>query len=115
VLQQLDTFKKEKKRLADSVWEFCTTTTCYRKKLLNYFGEKTKNKCNSCSNCLKNKTTIEAVVQELITLLTNRESLSLEQLILASKYDREDIIEALNDMANEELIEQIGLNFYTLK
>lgn len=115
VVQQLSNFKKEKKRLANSVWEYCITSTCYRKKLLGYFGEKTKNKCNFCSNCLKNKTAIKDVILALKNLLSIGEAVSLEQLILESKYGREHVIEALNDMINEELIEQEKANFYRLK
>jgi ATP-dependent DNA helicase RecQ len=115
VIQQLDHFKKEKKRLVESVWSYCTTTKCYRKKLLNYFGEKGKNKCGYCSNCLKDQTHIRDVIAELNKLLSNGETVSLEQLILESKHSREYVIEALNNMVNEELIEQKKANFYKIK
>lgn len=52
VLRQLNTLSKEKKRLAVAVWKYATTDTCYRKKLLNYFGETYKKNCDSCSNCV---------------------------------------------------------------
>ena len=115
IVQQLDRFKKEKKRMANSVWEYSTTTICYRKKLLHYFGEKGKKTCKSCSNCMENNTTISDVIVALKEIFSCREAVSLEQLVMKSKYGREDIIEALNAMANEELIEQEKTNHYRLK
>ena len=52
VLRQLTTLGEEKKRLAVAVWKYATTDTCYRKKLLNYFGETYKKNCDNCSNCV---------------------------------------------------------------
>tara|TARA_A100001011_G_scaffold165364_1_gene174045 strand:+ start:5623 stop:7302 length:1680 start_codon:yes stop_codon:yes gene_type:complete len=52
VLRQLTTLGEEKKRLAVAVWKYATTDTCYRKKLLNYFGETYKKNCDNCSNCI---------------------------------------------------------------
>ncbi len=115
VIEQLGTFKREKKRLADSVWDYCTTTKCYRKKLLNYFGEKTKNRCQSCSNCMKNQTSIRDVIQELKNRLTNAETVSLNQLVFESKNNREYVIEALIYLVNEELVVEEKGNFYRLK
>ena len=115
VLKQMDTFKREKKRLADSVWEYCTTTKCYRKKLLNYFGEKTKNRCESCSNCMKNHTSIREVIQELKKILTNGETVSLNQLVIESKFGREHVIDGLGFLVDEEIIVQEKINFYRLK
>ena len=115
VIEQLGTFKREKKRLADSVWDYCTTTKCYRKKLLNYFGEKANNRCQSCSNCMKNQTSIRDVIQELKNRLTNEETVSLNQLVFESKNNREYVIEALNYLVNEELVVEEKGNFYRLK
>ncbi|MAS68446.1 MAG: recombinase RecQ [Flavobacteriaceae bacterium] len=52
VLRQLNTLGEEKKRLAVAVWKYATTDICYRKKLLNYFGETYKKNCDNCSNCV---------------------------------------------------------------
>ena len=115
VLKQLDVFKKEKKRLADSVWEYCTTTKCYRKKLLLYFGEKVKKRCQSCSNCMKNDISINDVIQELKKILSDRETVSLNQLVIESKFGREQIIEGLKFLVDEEIVAQEKINFYRLK
>ena len=52
VLRQLNNLGEEKKRLAVTVWKYATSDTCYRKKLLNYFGETYKKNCDNCSNCV---------------------------------------------------------------
>ncbi|CAI8165077.1 MAG: ATP-dependent DNA helicase RecQ [Bacteroidota bacterium] len=115
VLKQLDSFKREKKRLSNSVWDYCTTTKCHRKKLLNYFGEKAKKRCLSCSNCIKNKTSIREVIQELKNLLSREETVSLTQLALKSKYSKEQIIEALDFLVNEEIVVEENGSLYRLK
>jgi len=40
------------KRL-DSITRYCETTSCLRKYILRYFGDKQKQPCGNCSNCLK--------------------------------------------------------------
>jgi ATP-dependent DNA helicase RecQ len=114
ILQQLDTFKKEKKRLADTVWDYCTTTSCYRKKLLHYFGDSSKKTCQSCSNCVQENSSTKEVILQLKKLLSRGETVSLEQLISGTTYSSAQLIKALEIMANEELVEQLNTNAYRL-
>ncbi|KZX13684.1 RecQ family ATP-dependent DNA helicase [Methanobrevibacter filiformis] len=37
--------------LLKKMQEYCITTECYRKYILNYFGETAKDQCNNCYNC----------------------------------------------------------------
>lgn len=106
VIQQLDNFKEEKKRLVASVWEYCKTPNCYRSKLLSYFGEKANKTCHSCSNCGVDNPKVKDTIQKLSELLSNKETLTLEYLVLETKCSREHVLEALDSMINEELIEQ---------
>ncbi len=32
---------------------YCTTSMCLRKYILNYFGQETEEHCGNCSNCLE--------------------------------------------------------------
>ena len=114
VLQQLDAFKAEKKRLSDSVWEYCTTPNCYRSKLLSYFGEKSKKNCDSCSNCIIDNSNVKDIIIALKTLLSDAEALSLKQLVLETTYSRERLLKALDVMVNEELIEETKANTFRL-
>ena len=64
---------------------------------------------------MKNSTSIGEVVQELKNLLSKEETVSLNQLALESKHSRENVIETLNFLINEELVVQEKINFYRLK
>jgi len=44
--------RQDIKRL-DKMTRYCELTGCLRAYILNYFGEKQKNSCGNCSNCLK--------------------------------------------------------------
>lgn len=44
--------EKDRERLKQMVF-YCHTRYCYRKYMLNYFGEKAENFCGNCGNCLK--------------------------------------------------------------
>lgn len=112
VLQQLDAYKTEKKRLSDLVWDFCTTPQCYRAKLLRYFGEHPKKSCASCSNCVSETIDIHDIVKKIKALLTKEETLSLEELISKTNLARKNLIEALTFMIHEELIEENSPNTF---
>ena len=114
ILQHLDAFKKEKKRLADSVWDYCTTSSCYRQKLLYYFGEVRTKRCDSCSNCNQESTQMKEIILELKKQLSSREMVSLSQLVLDTSYSSAQLIKALDAMVNEEIIEQTNINSYRL-
>lgn len=114
ILQKLGTLKNEKKRLADTVWDYCTTTSCYRKKLLDYFDDSPKKTCQSCSNCVHKNSSTKNVILQLKNLLSRKETVSLEQLISESTYSSTQLIKALEIMVNEELIEQLNTNTYRL-
>ncbi len=44
--------EKDRERLKKMVF-YCHTKFCYRKYMLNYFGEKAKEYCGSCGNCIE--------------------------------------------------------------
>ena len=114
VIHQLDSFKQEKKRLSETIFDYCDTKQCYRAKLLAYFGENPQKKCGSCSNCSQVKSNKKAVREAVKNLLTNKEALSLDELILKSTFNRSQLVEALNAMMHEELIEESEPNNYKL-
>lgn len=47
--------EKDRERLKQMTF-YCHTRYCYRKYMLNYFGEKAESFCGSCGNCLKKLT-----------------------------------------------------------
>ncbi|MCL2321691.1 MAG: DNA helicase RecQ [Oscillospiraceae bacterium] len=42
---------------------YCTTKDCLREYILKYFGEKTKNFCDNCGNCLANFETVDVTIE----------------------------------------------------
>lgn len=48
-------WKAEEKKRLDRMIFYCNTSTCLRKVLLEYFGEKTTSQCGHCGNCDVNK------------------------------------------------------------
>jgi ATP-dependent DNA helicase RecQ len=114
VFHQLNAIMKEKKRLTGAVWEYVTANTCYRKKLLNYFGEPYKNNCGTCSNCLDKKSPTTKIIRYLIKTLSSEDALSLEQLSEAAPFDRVQLAVALDEMCAEEMVIQEIPNQYKL-
>ncbi|MDG1822108.1 MAG: RecQ family ATP-dependent DNA helicase [Flavobacteriaceae bacterium] len=114
VIQQLDRFKEEKKRLSKTIFDYCDTNQCYRAKLLAYFGETPQKSCGSCSNCTHQNHNKKAIREAVKNLLSNKEALSLDELILKSTYNRNQLIEALNALMHEKLIEESEPNNFKL-
>lgn len=53
---------KEYKRLQD-IMDYCHTTGCLRKYILDYFGEENiKEKCNNCSNCKDERESVDITI-----------------------------------------------------
>jgi ATP-dependent DNA helicase RecQ len=114
VFHQLNAIMKEKKRLTGAVWEYVTANTCYRKKLLNYFGETHKKYCGKCSNCLDKKSPTAKTIRYLIKTLSSEDTLSLEQLCEVAPFDRVQLALALDEMCAEEMVIQEIPNQYKL-
>ena len=49
------TWKEHELQLLSKMTNYCNTSMCLRKVLLEYFGEKTTSQCNNCGNCDVNK------------------------------------------------------------
>ena len=49
------TWKEHELQLLSKMTNYCNTSICLRKVLLEYFGEKTTSQCNNCGNCDVNK------------------------------------------------------------
>jgi ATP-dependent DNA helicase RecQ len=114
VLHQLNTLTEEKKRLAGAIWKYASADTCYRKKLLHYFGETYKKSCGSCSNCVVEKSPIAKIISYLKETLSREDALSLEQLSKDAPFDRIQLAVALDEMCAEEMVIQETPNQYKL-
>lgn len=114
VLQQLDKLTVEKRRLAKAIWEYATSDICHRKKLLHYFGETHKKKCDACSNCVNKHTPTAEIITYLKGILSSKDALSLEDLSQEAPYQRTELALALQEMCAEEMVIQNLSNQYKL-
>jgi len=68
--QQAVLLDRAKKRLS-AMYEYGKSTDCLRGRILRYFGEKGKERCENCSNCLTNhmKRDVTVDVQKLLSCI----------------------------------------------
>lgn len=91
--------------------------TCKNKLLLSYFGEKIEEDCEVCSYCIsKNKTNTDAstLLDKIIGLLKIQE-LSSRDIVKLTKYPKDDVIFALQNLLENDKIIIKPNNLYSLK
>jgi ATP-dependent DNA helicase RecQ len=90
---------------------------CKSKLLLEYFGEITKNDCGVCSYCIskkKNKTDTSTLSDKIIGLLKIQE-MSSRDIQKLTKYPKDDIIFALQNLMENDSIIVKPNNLYSIK
>ena len=91
--------------------------TCKSKLILAYFGEKAKTDCGICSYCIT-KTKIKkngTVLYKKIIELLQKEELSSREIQIKTKISSDDVIFALQELLENEIIIIQKNNKYTLK
>jgi ATP-dependent DNA helicase RecQ len=91
--------------------------TCKSKLILAYFGEKAKTDCGICSYCIT-KTKIKkngTVLYKKIIELLQKEELSSREIQIKTKVSSDDVIFALQELLENEIIIIQKNNKYTLK
>ncbi|CAN1567391.1 RecQ Superfamily II DNA helicase [Flavobacteriaceae bacterium] len=91
--------------------------TCKSKLILAYFGEKAKTDCGICSYCIT-KTKIKKngnVLYKKIMELLQKEELSSREIQIKTKVSSDDVIFALQELLENEIIIIQKNNKYTLK
>lgn len=101
------------KRLQDMIYYASQTEICRERLILKYFGEKAKQNCGVCDVCLKNKVKINP--KEILNFLNDSpkdlSTITLEFI----QFPKAKVLETLEYLANEELIESVGINTYVRK
>ncbi|MDO7591054.1 MAG: RecQ family ATP-dependent DNA helicase [Flavobacteriaceae bacterium] len=83
LLQRLDRYTQVKKDKIEAVIAYAySTNDCKQKQILNYFGEKSKEKCKQCnaSECLSPKHNVESIIREIIIEKLQINKMSLKDL-----------------------------------
>lgn len=91
--------------------------TCKSKLLLDYFGEKIKKDCGVCSYCIskkKNKTDTSTLSDKIIGLLKIQE-MSSRDIQKLTKYPKDDVIFALQNLMENDTIIVKPNNLYSIK
>jgi ATP-dependent DNA helicase RecQ len=93
------------------------TKTCKQKLLMQYFGESLKEDCGVCSYCIsknKKKQNPEAVAEKIIALLKIQDfnSRDIQKL---TKFPKDDVIFALQNLLENDTISIQSNNLYSLK
>ena len=90
---------------------------CKNKLLLNYFGEIVKEDCGVCSYCItKNKTKSDTVtLEDKIFSLLKIQELNSRDIQKLTKYPKDDVIFALQNLLENDRIAVKPNNLYSLK
>ena len=90
---------------------------CKNKLLLNYFGEIVKEDCGVCSYCItKNKTKSDtATLEDKIFSLLKIQELNSRDIQKLTKYPKDDVIFALQNLLENDRIVVKPNNLYSLK
>jgi ATP-dependent DNA helicase RecQ len=93
--------------------------TCKSKLLLDYFGEKIKEDCGVCSYCIskkkkKNKTDTSTLSEKIIGLLKIQE-MNSRDIQKLTKYPKDDVIFALQNLLENDSIIVKPNNIYAIK
>ena len=90
---------------------------CKNKLLLNYFGEIVKEDCGVCSYCItKNKTKSDtATLEDKIFSLLKIQELNSRDIQKLTKYPKDDVIFALQNLLENDRIAVKPNNLYSLK
>lgn len=91
--------------------------TCKSKLLLDYFGEKIKEDCGVCSYCIskkKNKTDTSTLSEKIIGLLKIQE-MNSRDIQKLTKYPKDDVIFALQNLLENDSIIVKPNNLYAIK
>ena len=118
VSKHLEAQNKLKTEQLQSVLYYCKETKiCKQKLLMTYFGETLKDNCGVCSYCItknKKKQNSETISAKIIELLKMQDfnSRDIQKL---TKFPKDDIIFALQNLLESDIIIVKSNNLYSLK
>lgn len=117
ISKHLENQNKQKTEQLQAVLDYIQNETeCKSKLLLNYFGESSAENCGICSFCIntKNKSADGNILKSKIIELLKKEPLSSRDLIKITRYTKDDVIFALQELLEEDKITINTNNTYTL-
>jgi ATP-dependent DNA helicase RecQ len=117
ISKHLETQNKLKIEQLKAVLDYCNEKkNCNNKTLMRYFGEILKEDCGICTNCLNKNKILEnpkTVSEKIITLLMEQD-LNSREIENLTKLPKDDVIFALQNMLENNIISLKADNLYTL-
>lgn len=140
IIMQNDVNQEENYKKLDKMVDYCRSTNCLRKIILNYFNEFPKEDCSNCSSCntefdemdvlLEAKKIISCIyrmnqgfgINLTVDVLTGSNTKRIKQLGfnsistygIMSEYKKDDVFEIINFLLTEEYIGQTSGQYPTL-
>ena len=104
------------KKLKSVLYYVQEKETCKSRLLLRYFGEKTETNCGICSYCvsLKKERKPTRIIESILGLLKERD-LSSRELQKILQFSKDDIIFALQNLLENDVIIIKATNVYSIK
>ncbi|MDR1722009.1 MAG: RecQ family ATP-dependent DNA helicase [Methanobrevibacter sp.] len=90
--------------LLNKMEAYCMTRACYRKYILDYFGDKSKDSCDNCYNCSGDFETIDITQEASITIQTLKDLRNLNK-----RFGKTTIVDILKG-SNTKNIKKFSLN-----
>jgi len=113
---QRNTIKKNKAgKIADYIQN---NKICRNVQLLSYFNEKIQEKCGICDVCLREKNkpkNTKQLSQEILKLLKDETELSSKEMILLLKINKDELMDALRFLLEQNSIKLASTNKYKTK
>ena len=98
------------KRLQDMIFYASQTEICREKLILRYFGEKPSSNCGQCDVCQKERK--ESDLDSILDFLEDSPKTIQQILIHFVNSPKESILDALQHLADENLIRNTGIDSY---
>jgi ATP-dependent DNA helicase RecQ len=118
VAKYLEAQNNLKKNQLESVLHYIKeTTTCKNKLLLRYFGETVNDNCGICSYCISksNSKKDSTILSEKIIGLLKIQELNSRDIQKLTKFPKDDVIFALQNLLENDSIIVKSNNLYTIK
>ncbi len=118
ISKYLETQNQQKINQFDAVLHYINEKkVCKSKLILNYFGEITKTDCGICSYCIakKDKSENTSLISEKIIGLLKIQDMNSREIQKLTKNTEDDIIFALRNLLDNNIIVALSNNKYTLK
>lgn len=118
ISKYLDIQNKQKTEQFDAMTNFVSNTdSCKAKMILDYFGEVKAQNCGICSYCISKqakKTHTKSEIVEIILKLLSASSMTSREIETATKISLDEIVWALKNLLEAEIIILQNNNSYTL-